>query len=69
VKTFTLRGLVNTQKDRKPIAGVKVLLHNECDGSIQEAVTDENGSYKFEVPICDYSIEALKDNLTPWGAK
>lgn len=70
VKTFTLRGLVNTQKDRKPISGVKVLLHNECDGSIQEAVTDENGSYKFEVPSgCDYSIEALKDNLGTMGSK
>ena len=70
VKTFTLRGLVNTQKDRKPIPGVKVLLHNECDGSVQESVTDENGTYKFEVPSgCDYSIEALKDNLGTMGSK
>lgn len=70
VKTFTLRGLVTTQKERKPIPGVKVLLHNECDGSIQEAVTDANGTYKFEVPSgCDYSIEALKDNLGTMGSK
>ncbi|WP_428657075.1 OmpA family protein [Runella sp.] len=70
VKTFTLRGLVTTQKDRKPISGVKVLLHNECDESIQEAVTDENGTYVFEVPSgCDYSIEALKDNLGTMGSK
>jgi outer membrane protein OmpA-like peptidoglycan-associated protein len=70
VKTFTLRGLVTTQKDRKPISGVKVLLRNECDGSIQESVTDENGTYKFEVPSgCDYSIEALKDNLGTMGSK
>ena len=69
-KTFTLRGLVTTQKDHKPIPGVKVLLHNECDGSIQESVTDENGSYKFDVPIgCDYSIEAMKDNLGTMGSK
>ncbi len=69
-KTFTLRGLVTTQKERKPIPGVKVLLHNECDGSTQESVTDENGSYKFEVPIgCDYSIEAMKDNLGTMGSK
>ncbi|AEI49379.1 OmpA family protein [Runella slithyformis] len=69
-KTFTLRGLVTTQKDRKPIPGVKVLLHNECDGSVQEAVTDQNGAYLFEVPSgCDYSIEALKDNLGTMGSK
>lgn len=69
-KTFTLRGLVTTQKDRKPISGVKVLLRNECDDSVQEAVTDENGAYLFEVPSgCDYSIEALKDNLGTMGSK
>lgn len=70
VKMFTLRGLVTTQKDRKPISGVKVLLHNECDGSTLEAVTDANGAYEFEVPSgCDYSIEALKDNLATMGTK
>ncbi|NBB21181.1 OmpA family protein [Runella sp. CRIBMP] len=69
-KTFTLRGLVTTQKDRKPISGVKVLLRNECDDSVQEAVTDANGTYLFEVPSgCDYSIEALKDNLGTMGSK
>jgi len=69
-KTFTIRGLVTTQKDRKPIPGVKVLLHNECDGSVQESVTDANGGYKFEVPVgCDYSIEAMKDNLGTMGSK
>ncbi|RDB04027.1 OmpA family protein [Runella aurantiaca] len=69
-KTFTLRGLVTTQKDRKPISGVKVLLRNECDDSVQEAVTDANGTYLFEVPSgCDYTIEALKDNLGTMGSK
>jgi len=70
VKTFTLRGLVTTQRDKKPIPGVKVLLRNECDGSTQESVTDANGTYVFEVPSgCDYSIEALKDNLGMMGSK
>lgn len=69
-KTFTLRGLVTTQKDRKPIPGVKVLLRNDCDDSVQEAITDVNGAYIFEVPSgCDYSIEALKDNLGTMGSK
>lgn len=69
-KMFTIRGLVTTQKDKKPISGVKVILRNECDGSIQEAETDANGAYQFEVPVgCDYSIEALKDNLGTMGSK
>jgi outer membrane protein OmpA-like peptidoglycan-associated protein len=70
IKTFTIKGSVTTQKDRKPITGVKVILRNECDSTIQEAITDENGSYQFEVPLgCDYTIEALKDNFGTMGSK
>ncbi len=70
IKTFTIRGLVTTQKDRQPITGVKVVLKNECDSTIQEAITDEKGSYQFEVPVgCDYTIEALKDNFGTMGSK
>ena len=69
-KTFSLKGLVVTQKDRKPIPGVKVILRNECDSSTQEAVTGEDGTYIFEVPLgCDYTIEALKDNFGTMGNK
>jgi outer membrane protein OmpA-like peptidoglycan-associated protein/tetratricopeptide (TPR) repeat protein len=70
IKTFTIKGLVTTQKDKTPIVGVKVILRNECDSTIQEAITDEKGSYQFEVPLgCNYTIEALKDNFGTMGSK
>lgn len=70
LKTFTLRGAVLTQKDKKPIPGVKVILRNECDSTIQEATTGADGTYQFEVPTgCDYTIEALKDNFGTMGNK
>lgn len=70
LSTFTLRGLVLTQKDRKSIAGVKVILRNECDSTVQEATTGADGAYQFEVPTgCDYTIEALKDNFGTMGNK
>jgi outer membrane protein OmpA-like peptidoglycan-associated protein/tetratricopeptide (TPR) repeat protein len=70
IKTFTLRGSVLTQKDKKPIPGVKVILRNECDSTIQESTTGADGAYQFEVPTgCDYTIEALKDNFGTMGNK
>jgi len=70
LKTFTLRGAVLTQKDKRPISGVKVVLRNECDSTIQDATTGADGTYQFEVPTgCDYSIEALKDNFGTMGNK
>ena len=69
-KTFKINGIVSTQKDKKPIPGVKVILRNECDSTIQEAMTDEAGTYRFEIPVgCDYTIEALKDNFGTMGSK
>jgi len=68
-KTFRITGIVSTQKDKKPIPGVKVILRNECDSTIQEAMTDEAGMYRFEIPVgCDYTIEALKDNFGTMGS-
>jgi outer membrane protein OmpA-like peptidoglycan-associated protein len=69
-KTFTLNGSVLTQKDRKAIAGVKIILKSECDTLIRETETDANGHYSFDVPVgCDYKIEALKDNFGTLGSK
>jgi outer membrane protein OmpA-like peptidoglycan-associated protein len=66
--TTVLRGRITTQKDKKPIPGVKVVLVNECDGSSQETTTGEDGTYEFAVvPGCDYSIEAMKDNMATLG--
>ncbi len=68
-KTFRINGLVMTQKDKKLIPGVKVILRNECDSTIQEAMTNEEGVYSFEIPVgCDYTIEALKDNFGTMGS-
>lgn len=65
-----LRGRVTTQTDKKPIAGVKVLLRNECDSTTQEAITGEDGYYSFTTkPGCNYTLEAMKDNMGTIGSK
>ncbi|GAB4034725.1 OmpA family protein [Spirosoma gilvum] len=66
----TLRGRITTQTDKKPIEGVKVVLLNGCDGTSQETTTGADGSYEFAVkPGCDYSIEAMKDNMGTTGSR
>lgn len=66
----TLRGRVTTQKDRLPIEGVTVVLINGCDGSRQETTTGPDGSYEFTtMPGCDYTLEAMKDNLGTTGGR
>ena len=70
VATTTLRGRVTTQTGKKPIAGVKVVLINECDGSSQETTTGPDGSYAFAVQAgCNYSLEAMKDNMGTAGGR
>ena len=65
-----LRGRVTTQTDKLPIAGVKVILRNECNGTTQEAITGEDGYYTFATtPGCDYTLEAMKDNMGTVGSK
>ncbi|AQG78156.1 carboxypeptidase regulatory-like domain-containing protein [Spirosoma montaniterrae] len=65
-----LRGRVTTQKDKKPIAGVKVVLINECDGTSQETTTGADGSYEFATkPGCNYLLEAMKDNMGTTGSR
>ena len=66
----TLRGRVTTQTDKKPIAGVKVMLMNECDGTSQETTTGPDGTYEFAVkPGCNYLLEAMKDNMGTTGSR
>jgi len=68
--TTTLRGRVTTQTDKSPIAGVKVVLLNGCDSTTQEAITGPDGRYEFAVqPGCDYSLEAMKDNMATVGGR
>ena len=66
----TLRGRITTQMGKEPIAGVKVLLVSECDGTSEEATTNADGYYEFVIkPGCDYSIEALKDKMGTTGGR
>ncbi|WP_041617273.1 OmpA family protein [Spirosoma linguale] len=63
-----LRGRVTTQTGKLPIAGVNVVLVNSCDSTKQRTTTGPDGSYVFTVQAgCDYSIEAMKDNMGTLG--
>lgn len=65
-----LRGRVTTQKDKQPIAGVKVILTNLCDKSQQQTITGDDGFYEFSIkPGCDYALEAMKDSMGTTGRK
>lgn len=66
----TLRGRVTAQTDKSPIAGVRVILVNGCDGTTQEAVTGSDGSYEFAIkPGCDYALEAMKNKMGTIGGR
>ncbi|QJD78355.1 carboxypeptidase regulatory-like domain-containing protein [Spirosoma rhododendri] len=56
-----VRGVVLSEKDRRPISGVRVQLRNECNKGVREVVTAANGQYSFDlVPGCDYTLTASK---------
>lgn len=56
-----VRGVVMSQRDRRPIEGVTVRLRNECDRSQREYVTGPDGRYTFDiVEGCDYTLVASK---------
>lgn len=65
----TLRGRVTSQKDQKPLAGVKVVFTNKCDNTVQETTTGPDGAYEFGVEAgCDYFLEATKANMGTTGS-
>ncbi|UHG91700.1 OmpA family protein [Spirosoma oryzicola] len=56
-----IRGVIMSERDRRPIAGVTVRLRKECDRSLREYVTGPDGRYSFELdPGCDYTLIASK---------
>ncbi|GAB3222864.1 carboxypeptidase regulatory-like domain-containing protein [Spirosoma arcticum] len=64
-----LRGRVLTQADRTPITGANVVAVNECDGSLQETVTDSEGHFLFTAkPGCSYLLEAIKEGMGTTGS-
>ncbi|MGA0556320.1 OmpA family protein [Larkinella sp. VNQ87] len=61
-KKARVRGVVMSEKDRKPIEGVTVNLKNDCDGAIRQFITGADGRYEFELTEgCDYTLSASKE--------
>jgi outer membrane protein OmpA-like peptidoglycan-associated protein/tetratricopeptide (TPR) repeat protein len=61
VSVSTLRGTVTGESNETPIEGVKIILKNECDGTIKQTVTGPNGRFQFELREgCDYTLVASK---------
>ncbi|GAB4026484.1 OmpA family protein [Spirosoma gilvum] len=59
-----IQGTVVGERNRKPIAGVKVRLRNECDNSVVEYVTGADGHYSFDINEgCDYTLIASKPSF------
>ncbi|WP_228713971.1 OmpA family protein [Arundinibacter roseus] len=57
----TLRGTVTGEPGKSPIEGVKLILKNECDGSIKQTVTGPNGRFEFALKEgCGYTLVASK---------
>lgn len=56
-----IRGVVISERDRRPLEGVVVRLRNECDGTQREYVTGPDGRYAFDLDEgCDYTLIASK---------
>lgn len=61
VRVNRISGTVLSEKDQKPIAGVRVQLRNECDKRVRESITNADGRYSFELAAgCDYTLTASK---------
>lgn len=54
-----LQGTIISADDQEPIANVRVFV----SGSVQEARTDEEGRYSFELPPGSYSISVLASSF------
>ncbi|GAB3987155.1 hypothetical protein GCM10028807_06330 [Spirosoma daeguense] len=56
-----IRGVVVSERDKRPIEGVTVRLRNECDRTQREYVTGADGRYSFDIiEGCDYTLVASK---------
>ncbi|MET3127946.1 outer membrane protein OmpA-like peptidoglycan-associated protein/tetratricopeptide (TPR) repeat protein [Arcicella rosea] len=61
--TSVLKGIVKSEVNQKPIAGVQVTLENQKDKTKQTVITGEDGGYEFEVkPDTENKLIAEKDN-------
>ena len=58
------RGLITAGKDSTPIAGVRVRFINHCDDTVQEMITQADGSYEFKRNSkCEYTLEVSKEGF------
>ena len=56
-----IRGVVMSERDHRPIAGVTVRISNECDRTQREYITGSDGRYTFDlIEGCDYTLVASK---------
>lgn len=56
-----VRGVVISERDRRPLEGVTVRIRNECDKSQREYITGADGRYAFDITEgCDYTLIASK---------
>lgn len=61
--TSVLKGVIKSEVNQKPIAGVQVTLENAKDKTKQTVITGEDGGYEFEVkPDTENNLVAQKDN-------
>lgn len=61
--TSVLKGVIKSEMNQKPIAGVQVTLENAKDKTKQTVITGEDGGYEFEVkPDTENNLVAQKDN-------
>lgn len=50
-----LEGVISNAEDRQPLAGVRVFV----SGTPQEVTTDDNGTFRFELPPGEYALSVL----------
>lgn len=57
-----VKGVVKTEVNKQPAAGVKVTLRNEKDKSVQTVTTGNDGRYEFDMkPGAPYTLTAQKN--------
>ncbi|TDB65252.1 OmpA family protein [Arundinibacter roseus] len=65
-----VKGVVLSQNTNAPVAGVKVFIKDETDGTVQEVLTGAAGEYTFKaIPGHNYSIDGELKDYGTFGKK
>jgi hypothetical protein len=62
-------GQITDRKDRKPIAGARVVFTDTATGESHEAVTDKLGRYEVKLPIGVLKVEVFVNDKRYLGAQ